>query len=87
MNKVLYLNCDGVISKEKNYLYKIEEFNINLENSILVRDRNSDIETEINSGIEKNYLINNEYLITENKLNLKVLNNLLELIREEENEI
>jgi len=170
MNKALFLDRDGVVNKEKNYLYKIEDFefidgvfetckyfqekgyliiiitnqagiargkytekdyqvltnwmikefekenikiskvyhcphhpefsgeckcrkphigmllgaqnhfNIDMSHSILVGDKNSDIEAGINSGIEKNYLIATGHKIEINQFNVMILDNLRELM-------
>ncbi len=57
-----------------------KEFSIDLLNSILVGDKNSDIEAGIKSGIATCYLITTGHNIEENIFNVKVLNNLRELI-------
>ncbi len=57
-----------------------KEFNINLSNSILVGDKNSDIEAGINAKIGKNYLIATGHKIKNNKFNVKILNNLFDLL-------
>lgn len=57
-----------------------KEFNINLSNSILVGDKNSDIEAGINAKIGKNYLIATGHKIKNNKFNVKILNNLSDLL-------
>ena len=56
------------------------EFNIDLSESILVGDRNSDIEAGISAGIKSNFLINTGHKINENKFNVRILENLKELI-------
>ena len=56
------------------------EFNINLSNSILVGDKNSDIKAGINAKIGKNYLIATGHKIKNNKFNVKILNNLSDLL-------
>jgi len=55
------------------------EFDIDLKNSILVGDKNSDIEAGINAGIENLFLVNTGHKIIKNKYEVKVLNNLKEL--------
>jgi len=57
-----------------------KQFNIDLKNSILVGDKNSDIEAGINAGIKNNFLIDTGHKIKENKYDVKILNNLKELI-------
>ena len=56
------------------------EFNIDLSESILIGDRNSDIEAGISAGIKSNFLINTGHKINENKFNVRILENLKELI-------
>jgi len=56
-----------------------QEFNIDLNKSILVGDKNSDIEAGINAGIGKNYLISTGHQIDKNIFNVKIINNLKEL--------
>ena len=62
-------------------LYAQKEFDIDLGQSILVGDKNSDIGAGINAGIKKNYLIDTGHKITENKYNVLLLSNLNELIK------
>ena len=57
------------------------EFDIDLKNSILVGDKNSDIEAGINAGIENLFLVNTGHKIIENKYEVKVLENLSQLIQ------
>jgi D-glycero-D-manno-heptose 1,7-bisphosphate phosphatase len=57
-----------------------KEFNINMAQSILVGDKNSDIEAGINAGIKTNYLISTGHIIKENKFCIAILKNLRELI-------
>lgn len=63
-----------------------KEFDLDLKNSILVGDKNSDIETGINAGIQNNYLINTGHKIETNTFNVKILNNLQDL-RNKNNEL
>jgi D-glycero-D-manno-heptose 1,7-bisphosphate phosphatase len=64
----------GMIIKAK------KEFDIDLGKSILVGDKNSDIEAGLNAGIKYNYLINTGHKIITNSHNMKILNNLRDLI-------
>ena len=57
-----------------------KEFDIGMSQSILVGDKNSDIEAQINAGIKTNYLISTGHIIKENKFCITILNNLHELI-------
>ncbi len=65
--------------KPKMILDAKEEFNIDLKNSILVGDKNSDIEAGINAGIKNNYLISTGYIIKHNVFNVPIINSLMEL--------
>ena len=80
-------DCECRKPKPKMILDAQKEFHVDLKKSILIGDKNSDVEAGVNSGIGKNYLIYTGHLITENKFNLKILNNLLVLTRKEDNEI
>ena len=55
-------------------------FYLDLENSIFIGDKNSDIETGINAGIKHNFLISTGHKIDTNQFNVEILNNLKELI-------
>ena len=55
------------------------DFDLDLPNSILVGDKNIDIEAGINSGICHTYLIKTGHKITENKFKVNILNDLREL--------
>lgn len=55
------------------------DFNIDMSQSILVGDKNSDIEAGINAGIGQNYLITTGHKIVENKFNVEVLKNLTQI--------
>jgi len=56
-----------------------KEFEIDLKNSILVGDKNSDIEAGINAEIGNNYLVATGHQIDKNIFNVKIINNLKEL--------
>lgn len=60
-----------------------EELGIDMANSILVGDKNSDIEAGLNAGIKENYLITTGHTIENNMFNVKILNNLRELIKKD----
>jgi D-glycero-D-manno-heptose 1,7-bisphosphate phosphatase len=60
------------------------QFNIDLSNSVLVGDKNSDIEAGIRVGIGKNYLITTGHEITKNKFNVPIIKNLKEIIHKDE---
>lgn len=57
-----------------------KEFNIDFANSILVGDKNSDIEAGINAGIKKNILVKTGHEIENNPFNVEIINSLKELI-------
>lgn len=72
--------CDCRKPKTKMIMDAQKEFDIDLLNSILVGDKNSDIGAGINSGIGKNYLITTGHQIEKNKYSVKIIDNLRELI-------
>lgn len=72
--------CDCRKPNPKMILDAQKEFNIDLENSILVGDKNSDIEAGINAQIGRNYLITTGHKIEKNTFNVKIINNLINLI-------
>lgn len=57
-----------------------KDFNIDLSRSILVGDKNSDIEAGINAGVAHNFLVQTGHAITTNKFNAKIFENLSSLI-------
>jgi D-glycero-D-manno-heptose 1,7-bisphosphate phosphatase len=57
-----------------------ETFNIDASQSILVGDKNSDIEAGINAGVGQNYLAATGHLIKENRYRVKILDNLKDLL-------
>ena len=63
-----------MISKAKN------KFNLNLDNSILVGDKDSDIKAAISSGIGNKYLVSTGHKIV-NSYNVKVIDCLKELMK------
>jgi D-glycero-D-manno-heptose 1,7-bisphosphate phosphatase len=74
-----YDECECRKPKPKMILDAQEEFNIDLLQSILVGDKNSDIEAGINADIGENYLIATGHKINVNTYNVKILKNLIEL--------
>jgi len=60
-----------------------KDFNIDLKNSILVGDKNSDIEAGLNAGIQNLFLIKTGHKISYNKFNVKIIKNLTNLINKE----
>jgi D-glycero-D-manno-heptose 1,7-bisphosphate phosphatase len=59
-----------------------QEFNLDLEKSILVGDKNSDIEAGKNAGIPNLFLITTGHKINSNKLNANIIHNLTEMERD-----
>lgn len=53
-----------------------KDFDIDLSQSILVGDKNSDIESGINAGIKMNYLVETGHKIEKNSFEVKILSNL-----------
>ena len=51
-----------------------KEFNIDLTKSILVGDKNSDIEAGLSAGVRMNFLIQTGHDIKKNKFNVEILN-------------
>ena len=76
--------CECRKPKPKMILDAQKEFDIDLENSILVGDKNSDIEAGINAGVKLNYLITTGHKISENKFGVDILENLTSLIKDVE---
>ena len=71
--------CECRKPKPKMILDAQKEFDIDLENSILVGDKNSDIEAGINAGIPQNYLITTGHKIDKNVFDVKIIASLKEL--------
>ena len=59
-----------------------KEFDIDMPNSLMVGDKNSDIEAAINSGIQNKYLVLTGHKILENKSCVEILDNLKRLVLE-----
>jgi D-glycero-D-manno-heptose 1,7-bisphosphate phosphatase len=75
-------NCECRKPKPKMILDAQKLFDIDLSQSILVGDKNSDILAGMNAGIRYNYLINTGHKIDSNKYNVTVINNLKDLIKD-----
>ena len=73
--------CECRKPKPKMILDAQNEFNIDLKKSILIGDKNSDIEAGLNAKIGNNYLITTGDKIKYNKYLVKILNNLKDLIK------
>ncbi len=58
------------------------DFDIDLSQSLLVGDKNSDIEAGINAGIKMNYLVETGHEIYENRFNVKIIKSLGNLIKD-----
>ncbi len=57
-----------------------KDFDINLKESILVGDKNSDIEAGIKGGVGMNYLVETGHEIKENRFGIEILNNLKDIL-------
>ncbi len=73
--------CECRKPNPKMILDAKDEFNLNLKASILVGDKNSDIEAGIKAGIEHNYLVLTGHEIIENRFQVTILDNLKEIIK------
>lgn len=58
-----------------------KDFDIDMSQSILVGDKNSDIEAGINAGVGMNYLVRTGHKITENLFDVEKLYTLKEMIK------
>jgi len=72
-------NCDCRKPNPGMILQAQKEFNVDLKNSILVGDKNSDIEAGLNAGISNNYLISTGHYISDNLFNVEILDSLKNL--------
>lgn len=59
-----------------------KDFDIDLSQSILVGDKNSDIEAGINAGVEMKYLVETGHKIEENRFEVEILKVIIQLIKE-----
>ncbi|WP_294961223.1 D-glycero-beta-D-manno-heptose 1,7-bisphosphate 7-phosphatase [Sulfurimonas sp.] len=71
--------CECRKPRPKMILDAKKKFNIDLDKSILVGDKNTDVEAGINAKIGNSYLISTGHKIDKNKFNIRILNNLIEL--------
>jgi len=62
------------------------DFEIDLAHSILIGDKNSDIECGMSARIGKNYLISTGHKIDKNIFGVKILDNLKDLVKKEKDE-
>lgn len=60
-----------------------KEFDIDLKNSILVGDKNSDIEAGIKATVGMNYLVNTGHKINKNEFDVKIIKSLKDLVKDE----
>ena len=72
--------CECRKPKPKMILDAQKEFDIDLNQSILVGDKNSDIEAGINAGIGSNFLITTGHKVDKNSFDVRVIGNLKDLI-------
>lgn len=56
-----------------------KEFDLDLSRSILIGDKNSDIEAGINAGVGMNYLVETGHEIKDNLYDVKILNYLYKI--------
>jgi D-glycero-D-manno-heptose 1,7-bisphosphate phosphatase len=68
--------CECRKPKPKMILDAMMDFNIDLYQSILVGDKNSDIEAGIKAGICKNYLVSTGHVIKSNHFKVPIIDNL-----------
>lgn len=73
--------CECCKPNPKMILDAKKDFDINLSQSILIGDKNSDIEAGLNAGIGQNYLITTGHKIEVNKFDVYILDNLVELLK------
>ncbi len=71
--------CECRKPKPKMILDAQREFDLDLSQSILVGDKNSDIEAGINAGIESNILITTGHTIKSNSFNVQIIDNIIEI--------
>ena len=71
--------CDCRKPKPKMIFDAKKEFDIDVPNSILVGDKNTDIEFALNAGITKCYLIKTGHKIEKNIFNVEILDNMTNL--------
>ena len=71
--------CECRKPKPGMLIESIKKYNIDVNNSILVGDKNSDIEAGKKVGMKKLFLVNTGHLIKSNKFNVPILNSLKEL--------
>ena len=74
--------CDCRKPRPGMLLKAKEQFNIDMGNSILVGDKNSDIAAGIKAGVGRNYLVQTGHEIEKNTFDVEILNNLKELTQE-----
>lgn len=72
--------CECRKPKPKMILDAQKEFDIDLNQSILVGDKNSDIEAGINAGIGNSFLITTGHKVDKNSYDVRVIGNLKDLI-------
>ncbi len=71
--------CECRKPKPKMILDAQREFDLDLSQSILVGDKNSDIEAGISAGIKSNFLITTGHEIKNNKFNVNIIDNLIQI--------
>jgi len=73
--------CECRKPKPKMLLDAKNDFEIDLKESILVGDKNSDIAAGLNANIQTNYLVRTGHTININEFNVPILNSLTEIIK------
>ena len=71
--------CECRKPKPKMILDAKDDFNLDLNKSILVGDKNTDIEAGINAGIKNNFLITTGHVIKNNQFSVETVDCLIEL--------
>jgi D-glycero-D-manno-heptose 1,7-bisphosphate phosphatase len=73
------LNCNCRKPKPGMFLKAEKDFNINLSESIMVGDKDSDICAAISAGIRENYLVKSGHPIIKNSFNVPILKSIKDL--------
>lgn len=73
--------CDCRKPKAGMILQAKKDFDIDLSQSILVGDKNSDIEAGVNAGIRMNYLVETGHKILSNPLGATVISSLKDIVK------
>lgn len=74
--------CDCRKPNNRMILQAKDEFNINLNNSILIGDKESDIEAGIKSGIDNTILVSTNSLFSKSKFKVDTINDVWDVIND-----